>query len=151
MGLLLLNCLQYLQRYMALSSAIRKRSRHGLNTMLGIFLLTTYIVGTSQSESFHKLFHSGDHQISHTQLQEKDPCHRVIYHDDTDKGCDHRSHIATADKCDLCHVIHHTDQIPLSNPDSEPIQFSSTTFIFYSATIPGAGQSLRSSRAPPVV
>jgi hypothetical protein len=131
--------------------AIGKGMTHGIKPVLYIFLLTFYVAGTSQFEVFHELFHSHKNLISHSEEEEKDPCHRATYHRDTQLKCDHHSHIVVTDKCELCDLIFHTDQILFSGFSSPPIKFLTVDFVCNSSGIVDTGQSINSSRAPPVV
>ena len=123
---------------------------HGLKAALYIFLLMFYVVGTCQLEALHQFFHSHNNLISHSEEEEKDACHRAVYHPETEKKCDH-SHIVVADKCELCDLIFYTDQVLLSSLSSPSIKFFVVDFVFNSSDIIGTGQSIDSSRAPPEV
>jgi hypothetical protein len=135
---------------MSLPAAITKRIAQGTKTVLYIFLLTFYVGGASQSQLLHQLFHSHDHSVSHSEAQEQDPCHRSIYHNDEEKGCEHHSHIVVADNCELCDLTFHTDQILLSEVESPSILFFPVDFATCSRGFAGSSQSILSSRAPPV-
>ena len=92
----------------------RKRSKanssvNGLKTLSGLILLLFYVSGNVQVESFHQLFHASEAEL-HTSEHEKDPCHRAIYHDSQDDGCDHKTHLTAVKKCPLCHVVPHNEQ-----------------------------------------
>ena len=136
---------------MSILPAIRRKTMHGFRTVFTSLLLVLYIASTFQIEVLHKFFHSHDHLVSHAEAQEEDPCHRAIYHHDLEKGCGHHSHILVTNKCDLCDLIFHTDQILLSNFESPSIDFFAIDFVFNSPDITCSGQSIDSSRAPPVV
>jgi hypothetical protein len=67
------------------------------------------LAGNVQVESFHRVFHSLEKAL-HSSEQEKDPCHRAIYHETKKEGCDHKTHLTGIKKCPLCHVIPFGDQ-----------------------------------------
>jgi len=67
-------------------------------------LLLLYLTGNVQVETFHKVFHSFEQSL-HSSDQEKDPCHRAIYHDSKQKGCDHKTHVTAVKKCPFCHIV----------------------------------------------
>jgi hypothetical protein len=136
---------------MSLLSAIRRGIACGLKVVLCIFLLTFYIAGTSQLETLHQFFHSHDHLTSHSEAQEKNPCHREIFHHDIEKGCGHGSHIVVRDKCELCDVTFHIDQIFLARSGAQSIIFFSVDFVDSSPDAVGLSQSNLSSRAPPAI
>lgn len=69
-----------------------------------LLLLLLYLTGNVQLESFHKVFHSFE-QALHSSDEEKDPCHRAIYHDSKQEGCDHKTHVTAVKKCPLCHIV----------------------------------------------
>lgn len=138
--------------YMSFMAAIRRRNTgQGLRILVAVLLLTLYFAGTSGIEVLHQFFHSHNHLVAHSEAQENDPCHRSIYHQETDKGCGHHSHLIIRDKCELCDLIFHTDQILLSTHESPALQFFAVDFGFYAPDIPVTGQSIHSSRAPPEV
>jgi hypothetical protein len=136
---------------MSLLAAIRRKAIHGFRTAFAVLLLAFFVVGNSQRETIHQFFHSHDHLVSHTEAQEKDPCHREIYHHDKEKGCGHHSHIVVTDECDLCDLIFHTDQILLSDFERSSVEFLAVDFVFSLPDFVGTGQSIDSSRAPPAI
>jgi hypothetical protein len=115
-----------------------------------VLLATAYIIGNSPGEALHKLFHNQE-TVVHTVDQEKDSCHRTIYHQEKEDGCKHKSHISKVDKCTLCHALSHIDQIAISDSTCE---FISTDVDIASRIIPHhfsfAGTNLP-ARAPPLV
>ena len=135
---------------MSTPEAIRKRKAPGLRTVFSILLLAFYVAGAVQIEALHLLFHTNNQQISHSEAQENDPCHRSVYHQEAEKGCGHHSHIVVTGKCELCDIIAHTDSILLSTFESQAHQFLTVDFVFASPEVVFAGQTILSSRAPPV-
>lgn len=140
-----------LSKTMFLKAAIGKTMVHDIKTVLYLFLLTFYMAGTSQFEALHGLFHPHDHTVAHSAAQEQGACHRAIYHSYQDKGCGHHSHIVVADKCELCDLIVHTDQIFLPAFESKTLQFFTIGVTFSAPTFVGICQTIDSSRAPPIV
>ena len=69
-----------------------------------VFLLLLYFAGNVQFESFHDVIHSLEQSL-HTAEQENDPCHRTIYHEVENDGCDHETHLTSVEQCPLCHVV----------------------------------------------
>jgi len=86
-----------------------KRLQERFKTFSGLLLLLLYLAGNVQVESFHRVFHSLEKAL-HSTEQEKDPCHRAIYHEIKKEGCDHKTHLTGIKKCPLCHVIPFGDQ-----------------------------------------
>jgi hypothetical protein len=137
---------------MSLQAAITgRRTAQRLKSLLSVLLLAFYVAGTSQTEVLHQFFDSHDHLVSHSAEQEKDPCHRSVYHLDMETGCGHHSHIVTTDKCELCDLIVHSDEILLSTFENSSTPFFTIDFMFCSSNIERNSQSLLSSRAPPTI
>jgi hypothetical protein len=137
---------------MSFWKVIGKRSvRTGLKAYSSILLLLLYLVGNTQIESIHKLFHSHSNSLNHSVEQEKDPCHRTIYHQVKKDGCEHNSHLVKVQKCSLCQVLFHSDQIVFSDLPSKPLQ---SGFILIKRFIPvqlaGIDDNLP-ARAPPFI
>ena len=81
-----------------------KRLRGRLKALSAVLLLLLYVMGSVQVETFHETLHSFEKSL-HSSDQEKDPCHRAIYHETNNEGCDHKTHVTAVKKCPLCHVV----------------------------------------------
>lgn len=133
-------------------TAIKKRkTRRILTRASSVLLLIFYVAATAQNEVLHHFFHSEDRLLLHSGEQEKDPCHRTIYHHELKRECGHDSHIILKDKCELCGIITHTKQILPSVFECPSILFALQTFDFTSPDDVNAGESILSSRAPPLL
>jgi len=75
-----------------------------IKTFSVTLLLLLYVAGNVQVETFHAFFHSLE-KAAHSSEQERDPCHRAIYHDSKTEGCDHKTHLTAVKKCPLCHIV----------------------------------------------
>ena len=75
-----------------------------MRKIFALLLLLLYLVGNVEVESFHKAFHSFE-QALHSSQDEKDPCHRAIYHNSKQNSCDHKTHLTAVKKCPLCHLV----------------------------------------------
>jgi hypothetical protein len=135
---------------MNLLSTIKKENRYGFRIVI-LVLLFLYAVGISQFDGWHKLFHPHDTLISHSESQEEDSCHRAIFHQDIEKGCEHRTHIVVNNKCDLCDSIFHTDHILLSKLKGSDLSFQSFRFITTPSRIAIRFELILSSRGPPAL
>jgi hypothetical protein len=93
---------------------MRYRIRKCARTFSAILLLLFYVAGNVQFESFHQVFHSLEKAL-HSAEQENDPCHRSIYHDAKENGCDHKTHVTAVKNCPLCHVVPFNEQHLASN------------------------------------
>jgi hypothetical protein len=132
-----------------LSTTRRKKNKHAVRQACSLVLLLFYIIGTSEINVFHHLSHSYRHQSTHSVEQEKDPCHRAIYHGDHQNGCKHHSHIVKKDKCGTCSIIAHKTQILAPGLEIPSIQFRLCNFDLYASTTLSSSQTLLPSRAPP--
>src|SRR5687768_6400349 len=112
-------------------------------------LLLLYLAGNVQVESFHKVFHSFE-QALHSSDQEKDPCHRAIYHDSKQEGCDHKTHVTAIKKCPLCHIVplneKHIAVSHIFESFSSPSDFEKFSFSILITELSGN----LSARAPPI-
>jgi hypothetical protein len=110
-----------------------KRIRKGLKAATVILLLAIYIAGGTSCGAFHRLLHQDKSVISHSSEEEKDPCHRVIYHFEKDNVCKHDSHFSVKEKCGQCHILCKSDQITVwisSNESVAPHTLTSASLTF---------------------
>jgi hypothetical protein len=114
-----------------------------------LLLLFLYTAGNVQLESFHSVFHSLEKAL-HSAEQEKDPCHRAIYHDAKDEGCDHKTHVTAVKECPLCHVVPFNDQLLTSDNTFESISFPDLLSSNYAAILVANSADNLPARAPPV-
>jgi hypothetical protein len=123
----------------------------GATQVLTLLLLLMYITGTSQLELVHSLAHDHVSLISHSQEQEEDPCHRLIYHNDVENGCGHDSHLIVTDKCHMCDLTLHCVQSLISSVTIDPPAVGDAEFVIYNADEASYRAIISSSRAPPVL
>lgn len=100
-----------------LNKKVRRKYRlaERVKAFCALFLLLTYLIGNNQFAAFHKLLHKNEGRlVTHSAEQEKDRCHRTIYHYEKNK-CEHRSHLTAIEKCNVCHLVFHTDQVTISH------------------------------------
>jgi hypothetical protein len=122
-----------------------------MTRMLGLLFMTLYVIGTAPVELMHSFSHDHNAPASHSQEQEKDPCHRLLYHNDVETGCDHDLHLTGSDKCDMCDLVHPGDQIFLFRVDTPKLKFSDQFFDTYKLSLDTHWAVISSSRAPPVL
>ncbi|WP_276374540.1 hypothetical protein [Chryseolinea sp. H1M3-3] len=129
-----------------------KKGKHLSERIKPIFaavLLFLYVLGNVQVESFHQAFHSLEKAL-HSTEQEKDPCHRAIYHEVTKEGCDHKTHLTAPKKCPLCHVVPVNEQ-HLAIYESFDVFTPSLEIKGYSPSVDKVIFSIKlPSRAPPI-
>jgi hypothetical protein len=112
-------------------------------------LAAAYIIGNSPGEALHKLFHNQE-TVVHTVDQEKDSCHRTIYHQEKEDGCEHKSHVCKVEKCNLCHALSHIDQIVISDSTFEFISIDGEILSKLISLHLSFGDTNLPARAPPV-
>jgi hypothetical protein len=117
--------------------------------MVTLLLLVLYVCGTSHLELLHSFVHKHEVGVAHSDEQEKDPCHRLIYHNDTEQGCGHDSHLVVSDKCEMCDLVYHGDHAFLSNIEFEPENFPNKFFSLFKENLDSYWAVISSSRAPP--
>lgn len=111
-------------------------------------LLAVYLLGAFQSTSIHHFIHGGSTEL-HSDKNEGDACHKAIYHHSAEK-CGHKLHISSAERCSMCHLVFHFEQILPEKyftlvADDNVVAIAS----HYSLTIDSHTSGL-SCRAPPV-
>lgn len=116
-----------------------------------VLLAASYLVGNAPFEAFHKIFHPQEAIVVHTIDQEKNSCHRSIYHQEKETNCAHKAHLAKLDKCKLCHALSHSDHIASFNSSCEFIQVDIGASIKRIAVLIIRFDSNLPSRAPPLV
>jgi len=125
----------------------RKNGR-GVLKILIFFWLGLYLLGVPDSDILHASIHNHP-QVSHTEEQEKDPCHRSLYHDDVEQGCRHGAHLIASDKCALCDMTIHTDHALLMAVVDGGHGSDNTRFLFYAEDPDSRSVVISLSRAPP--
>ena len=128
-----------------------KKLKRSIGQMLSVLLLVLYVAGTSQLELIHSFAHEHEASVSHSNEQEKDPCHRFIYHNDIEPGCNQDSHLIVSDKCQMCDLVCHRDQNLLSNITFQTPEFLQEHFVFYKTNLDSYCAVISSSRAPPTL
>lgn len=77
----------------------------GLNLVAVLVLLCVYLIGTVEVSSLHQLFHDPvDKEVLHSEINEQNSCHQILYHNAQEKSCEHPTHIAAAKKCSWCQL-----------------------------------------------
>lgn len=120
--------------------------------MATVLLLLLYLIGSSNVELFHSFAHDDEILITHSDEQEKDPCHRLIYHSDVKDGCGHESHLVVADKCSMCDVAYQSDQGILKIfTFKSAFPFEVELYSRYKTDLDSYWAVISSSRAPPAL
>lgn len=114
-----------------------------------VLLLALYSAAALKVDSFHELFHAQEIATLHSPQQESNPCHRSVYHQESQKGCTHKSHLSENDKCSLCEFNFVPDQILFDDQPDEhvyPAQVHATCWVELAALF---SEFQQKSRGPP--
>lgn len=132
-----------------MSSTVTRSAPIGkvLKSLSAVLLLCLYIGGNTHLGMFHRFFHK-DEAANHTSVQEKNPCHRSIYHGQN-SGCKHEFHLVKITTCLLCHTLCHVDQIVFNTTAKTAVRCEPRRFDFSDQIFPDSIRSLFSSRGPP--
>jgi hypothetical protein len=123
-----------------------------ISQVLTLLLLLLYLAGSSNLEFIHSYFHDHDIAVAHSDDQENDPCHRLIYHHDIAQGCHHDSHLSASDKCQMCDLASHGSDYTLPELQEYRLEnFLTKHFSFYKENLDSYSAVISSSRAPPVL
>jgi hypothetical protein len=76
-----------------------------------VLLLALYAAAALKVDSIHELVHANEFAELHSVEQENNPCHKSIYHQEAEKGCEHKSHITENTKCPLCEYSSSIDEL----------------------------------------
>lgn len=115
-----------------------------------VLLLLLYFAGNVQFESLHDVVHSLEQSL-HTAEQENDPCHRAIYHEVENDGCDHETHLTSVEQCPLCHVVPINIQHLEASHSFESLEISNEFGVYSSSDIVVRNAIAIPARAPPAV
>jgi hypothetical protein len=126
-------------------------AKKALSRAATIALLALYAVGSLQVESFHRLIHGHDEAALHSPEQEKNDCHRLIFHNISEGSCHHKSHVTELKKCPLCQITVQQLHVTTHERFSFVPSNSSVTYEWLTpATFSGCRTHLR-ARAPPTI
>lgn len=131
-------------------SAIRGIKAKRMTNVFTFVILSLYIAGTSGVSRLHQFFHEHE-TVSHSAEQEEDPCHRALYHQDADHGCQHNTHVTASEKCDVCDLILHVEYIYPATTIYPATKISRSDFFYFIADFYSAEHFGFPARAPPFV
>ena len=118
--------------------------------LLVFSLLLLYVFSYFSFELIHQFEHSHEYEALHTEENEKEACHRAVFHFEKD-ACDHKTHVTSLEKhCDLCDVIVQQNRLVLHIELPELKSGFSITDFDYTQVLFSTYRSTRQSRAPPV-
>jgi hypothetical protein len=96
--------------------------KHMMKNIFVMSLLMLYSAASLRIDSLHQFFHADDVAELHSAEHENNPCHKNIYHQQREAGCDHQSHLTENTKCPLCEFNISSDEL-LFVPDQIKITF----------------------------
>jgi hypothetical protein len=114
-----------------------------------MLLVIIYALGALRPESLHRLFHSHQNIEQHFAENEKDPCHRSIYHGGV-TGCKHKAHVLQTSKCNYCDITSFTGHILVPDPETNYTRAIPAVFRYFDPHFSVAVTLNLSARAPPV-
>lgn len=131
--------------------ATSRRLKQRIFQTLMFVLLVLYVAGSFELEVLHSFVHDHDYAITHSKEQERDPCHRLVYHRDVQRGCDHQSHLIVSHKCHMCDLACHGDQTRADVITEESVKFENDFTSPYNDNLDSNWVINTSSRAPPAL
>lgn len=100
---------------MLYNKILSNNQRSKAKALVAGLLLLLYVAGNSQFETFHQILHA-HRVVEHSEDEENNPCHRSIFHQAKEDGCEHKVHLTDNRKCPLCHVVTGSDHLtPIQN------------------------------------
>lgn len=114
-------------------------------------LLVLYSLAAFKVDSFHALFHAQELKELHSAAQESNLCHKSIYHQESDKGCEHKSHFTENTKCPLCEYNVSADHLFRENSDAEKLLTASSPKALYRFDVISIAQFSHADRGPPAI
>lgn len=127
-----------------------KETSNRLPSLIALTLLVLYVSCYLHTEVIHHLSHTQKVQDLHSIENEKNPCHRSVYHHEK-KSCEHKAHLTKSDTCSECQFsIDHNKYLDTQQLAATIVHYNSFEVIAIAFFI--ADFSIhRSDRAPPVV
>ena len=110
-----------------------------------------YAAAAVKINSFHDLFHGQERVELHSPEQETSPCHKSVYHQQSEKGCEHKSHITENTKCPLCEFNVTPDQLIEGISALSKTERDQSNAIVWFDTEPASANVILTSRGPPAI
>lgn len=128
-----------------------KGKRKSLRFFPILLLMLLYGVGCVEITSIHSLIHDqSDEVVLHRPTDEKDACHKSVYHNLKSEDCKHKAHLTVLKKCPLCQLSIQT--LHISGKPAEEVETSQSSAIEAALVTLSwdCFSMLLPSRAPPV-
>lgn len=130
-----------------------RNKKYRLNRLFRDFsllaLLILYSAASLRVDSLHQFFHAEEIVELHSLEHESDPCHKSIYHQQSEKGCHHQSHLSSNTKCPLCEHKVSSDELCFILEKDQTINYSTSSEILVKENLSSPSIFLSSGRAPP--
>ena len=123
----------------------------GLKHLCLSVLILSYLTGSLQIDSIHRLIHGHENSVAHNEESEKNACHRTVFHQATQNTCDHPTHISELKKCPWCNGSLQLKIALTGGIDALTIFYSQKSFTAYSQNHSGSDLSGFPNRGPPAV
>lgn len=117
----------------------------------GGLLLLLYLTGAVQVDVLHRWFHHDDPVVHYTPEMEQNPCHRSIYHHESEPACNHQAHIQIDPTCALCGIVCHTPHLLTIRTVVLCASVKQNVYEVVSPFQDNVPSWVRESRGPPVV
>ena len=125
---------------------LSQHSAHSLKKAATVLLILVYALGAVEFKGIHEAFHNEDH----SEAQEKNPCHRSLYHQAAD-ACDHAFHFSQQKQCLLCHLVTHSDAWMAAEALQVLPVCHTTAFSAHDYYLPAEYPLTRAGRGPPAL
>jgi hypothetical protein len=115
-----------------------------------VLLLALYAAAALKVDSIHELIHSTEFAELHSVEQESNPCHKSVYHQEAENGCEHKSHITENTKCALCECKVTPDQLVEEFFAQSNVERAQSKQTIWCDAEPTSATISLASRGPPV-
>ena len=128
-----------------------KEFNHQSGRLLICMMILLYLAGSLQIDSFHKLIHKHQREVSHTPEVESNGCHVALFHNQGKGSCAHPTHFSEDKKCPWCYASFQAKYL-VSAVTSLSCQSEECVEILFSNPLSCTEyQQQNPSRAPPVI
>jgi hypothetical protein len=116
-----------------------------------VLLLALYAAAALKVDSIHELVHAREFAELHSVEQENNPCHKSVYHQEAEKGCEHKSHITENTKCTLCEYNSSADELLTDSSTNSEETPTTSLPILPSEGFQSSSVLVHADRGPPTI
>ena len=113
-------------------------------------MVLLYLVGSLQIDSFHRLIHKHQREVTHTPEVESNGCHVALFHNQGKGSCAHPTHFSEDKKCPWCFASFQTSYLHATVLCLPHVVREKSEVIFYDLKYYAEYQKQNPARAPPV-